>query len=89
MGIWLDQARMTNREDLGTYMQDLFGVPAEEAENLDRLADSLSEARRDVSIRISRSCLQAICRNDFSYGALCVLAGAASQNPHITIRLGR
>ena len=86
---YLRSDTLADRASLAGFMSEAFGFPLEEADNLDSLADLLSEVLEETTFVISRQSLMEICGEDFSYRGLCMLADAVDENPCLHVRLIR
>jgi ribonuclease inhibitor len=83
--IRLDGSRLTNREDMSTYMQSLFGFPEYFGRNLDALKDCLEEVSEEVYIVMDHECISAMCGNPYAYKVLLIIGRAAENNPNLHI----
>ncbi len=82
----LNPLRMTSKQDMHAYMDELFGFKEElDAVNLDALYDSLSEVSEDTDLILTPKSVTRICRSEYAYRLLLVLGEAAQENPHIRL----
>lgn len=83
--IRLDGCRLTNREDMSTYMQQAFSFPDYFGRNLDALKDCLEEVSEETDIVMDRECIRIMCDNPYAYKVLLIIGRAAENNPNLHI----
>lgn len=85
----IDALRITNKQDLHSYIKEAFGFPEYYGKNLDALYDCLSELDEDTDIVFDKRTLELILDNAYAYKVLMVFGKAAAVNPHLKIRFRR
>lgn len=85
--VYLETNRLSNKEDMSDYFEEVFSFPDYFGRNLDAAYDCLSEVEEDTNIYIDREGLIKMASDEYAYKVLRMLVDVCQSNPHLRLKL--